>query len=79
MCFVNRLYIKEEVEKVKNDKRDILKGMKSRKEFLLTLFKMIKERHKWWLLPVLILLAILSLFANILGGGTILPAIYTFF
>ncbi|MBN1913923.1 MAG: hypothetical protein JW788_05935 [Candidatus Omnitrophica bacterium] len=64
---------------MKKDKKDILKGIKSRREFLLALFIMIKERHKWWLLPLLILLAILSLFTNILKGGTILPAIYTFF
>lgn len=64
---------------MKKDKKNILKSMKSRKEFLLALFMMIKERNKWWLLPLLVLLAILSLFTNILKGGTILPAIYTFF
>jgi len=64
---------------MEKDEKNILKSVKSRGEFLLALFMMIKERKKWWLLPLLFLLAVLSLFTNILKDGAILPAIYTFF
>lgn len=56
-----------------------IKNIKNRLELLFLLFIMIKEKRKWWLLPLLFLLAILSIFINISGNNPILPAIYTFF
>lgn len=62
--------------RLKNKK---IEEVKNRLELLILLFIMIKERRKWWLLPFLLLLAILSLFINIFNSQPILPAIYTFF
>jgi len=59
--------------------REQLKEVKSRWELLGMLWLSIKLKKKWWLLPLLFLLAILSIFFNILNNYSILPAIYTFF
>ncbi len=46
--------------------------------FLLQLWKFLKERKKWWLAPIIILLLILGIL--ILTSGTaIAPFIYTLF
>lgn len=49
------------------------------KELLLYLYILIKENKKWWLLPFLIVLGILSLFVSLTGNQSILPAIYAIF
>lgn len=51
----------------------------SNKELLLELFLMIKQQKKWWLLPLLFVLAFLSIFVNLAGNSSILPAIYALF
>jgi uncharacterized membrane protein len=58
---------------------DDFRKLKNRWELLYMLFLMIKKNKKWWLLPLLLMLAILSIFVNIFGNQAILPAIYTFF
>ena len=40
---------------------------------------MIVETKKWWLLPILLVLAMLSLFAALTGSSSVLPAIYALF
>jgi len=51
----------------------------SNRELLIELFLMIKEHKKWWLLPLLFVLAFLSIFVNLAGNSSILPAIYALF
>lgn len=60
-------------ERLKNKK------INSNKELLIELFLMIKEHKKWWLLPLLMVLAFLSIFVNLAGNSSILPAIYALF
>ncbi len=70
--------MKEENQKTREINKQI-ENVKSKWELLLLLFLSIKEKRKWWLLPLLLFIAVLSIFMNILGQGSILPAIYTFF
>ncbi|MCL4234587.1 MAG: hypothetical protein KJ042_08715 [Deltaproteobacteria bacterium] len=51
----------------------------SNRELLLFLFLMIRENKKWWLLPLLFVLSILSMFVSLTGNASILPAIYALF
>lgn len=55
------------------------KRISNNKELLIELFLMIKEHKKWWLLPLLLVLAFLSIFVNLAGNSSILPAIYALF
>ena len=47
-------------------------------EFLKDIFKLMKERKKWWLLPILILLLVFGLLVLLSGTG-LAPFIYTLF
>jgi len=64
---------------LKNLRNKEIKEIKSRFELIGFLFLRIREKRKWWLLPIILLLAIFSLFINIFNNQSILPAIYTFF
>ncbi len=66
---------KEENKKPGAHKRDI----KSNLDILIELFVLIKTHKKWWLLPLLLVLAFLSMFVNLSGNHSILPAIYALF
>lgn len=46
---------------------------------MVELFRLIKERKKWWLLPIYFVLAFLGLFVALVGGQSVLPAIYALF
>lgn len=48
-------------------------------DVLVLLFVMIKNAKKWWLIPLLIILAFLSIFVRLSGNSSILPAIYALF
>lgn len=48
-------------------------------DILLSLFVMIKTSGKWWLLPLLIFLAFLSIFVRLSTSSSVLPAIYALF
>ncbi|MFC1889585.1 DUF5989 family protein [Thermodesulfobacteriota bacterium] len=61
------------------DQKDLPLKFENNRELLLFLFLMIRENKKWWLLPLLFVLAILSLFASLTGNTSILPAIYALF
>ena len=61
------------------DRKDLPLKFSNNREVLLFLFIVIKENKKWWLLPLFLILAFLSLFANLTGNTTILPAIYALF
>lgn len=65
--------------KSENDRQDQPLKFENNREVLLFLFIMIKENKKWWLLPMLAVLAILSLFASLTGNASVLPAIYALF
>lgn len=48
-------------------------------DVILLLFVMIKNARKWWLIPLLIVLAFLSIFVRLSGNSSVLPAIYALF
>lgn len=51
----------------------------SNKDLLIYFFVQIKRYRKWWLLPLLLVLAFLALFVSLTGNSSILPAIYALF
>ncbi len=63
----------------KKPAKKTLPQMNSNKDLLIYLFLLIKENKKWWLLPLLFVLALLGLFVGLTGNQSILPAIYAFF
>ncbi len=56
-----------------------LQRIRKNNQLIVQLFQMIVETKKWWLLPILFVLAILSLFAALTGSSSVLPAIYALF
>lgn len=48
-------------------------------EFFRELVWFIRERKKYWLLPVIVLLLLVSVFIVFLGSSVIAPFIYTVF
>jgi len=48
-------------------------------EFLADLWNFMKQRKKFWLLPVIIVLLLLGVLMVIGGSGAIAPFIYTLF
>lgn len=56
-----------------------LPKLENNRDLLLFLFIMIKENRKWWLFPLLFVLAILGMFVSLTGNTSILPAIYALF
>jgi len=56
-----------------------LKRIKKNNQLIVQLFQMIVETKKWWLLPILFVLVLLSLFAALTGSSSVLPAIYALF
>ena len=47
--------------------------------FLLEFWLFLRERKKWWLAPILLVLGILSLLIVFTEGSAIAPFIYTLF
>jgi len=48
-------------------------------EFLTDLLAFMKERKKWWLLPVILVLALIGVLVVIGGSSAVAPFIYTLF
>lgn len=48
-------------------------------KMLSEIFKLIVENKKWWLMPIFMVFGLLSFFAVLAGGNSILPAIYALF
>jgi hypothetical protein len=48
-------------------------------ELLKDLFRFLKERKKFWLIPVVIVLLLVGLLIVMAGGSAIAPFIYTIF
>lgn len=68
------------MKKIGIEKLDKKKSrLDSNRELLIMLFILIKENKKWWLLPLLLILAFLSTFVSLSGSRSILPAIYALF
>jgi uncharacterized membrane protein len=55
------------------------KRLKENNKLIISLYFLIKENKKWWLLPLLVVLAFLGLFIGLSGNQSILPAIYALF
>ncbi|MFA5260517.1 MAG: DUF5989 family protein [Candidatus Omnitrophota bacterium] len=53
--------------------------IKSNIGLLKELLLLIMINKKWWLLPLLFILAFLSMFVSLTGNQSILPAIYALF
>ncbi len=53
--------------------------IQSNMDLLIELFLLIKMHKKWWLLPLLIVLAFLGVFVSLSGNSAVLPAIYALF
>lgn len=53
--------------------------VRSNFKLLKELFTLIKEHKKWWLLPLLFVLAFLGLFVSLSSSKSVLPAIYALF
>lgn len=51
----------------------------SNREFLSFLYQRIRQKRKWWLLPVLLLLYVLASMFNLPGKESVLPALYFLF
>lgn len=48
-------------------------------EFLKDLWAFLKVRKKFWLLPVIIIMLLLSILSFLVGGSAVAPFIYTLF
>lgn len=49
------------------------------KEFFSDLFLFLKERKKWWLMPVIVFIVIISLIVVFASGSALAPFIYSLF
>ena len=61
------------------DKKPGKKNIKNNWDLIIYLYILIKTNKKWWLLPMLIVLAFLGIFISLTGNASILPAIYALF
>lgn len=48
-------------------------------EFITDLWKFIRARKKFWLVPVIVVLLLLGILVVIAGGSSLAPFIYTLF
>lgn len=53
--------------------------LKNNFKILYELFVLIIKNKKWWLLPLLLVLAFLGLFISFAGNSSVLPIIYALF
>lgn len=56
-----------------------LSNLKSRFSILKELWEFMKHRKRWWLLPIVVLLALLGLLIIFTEGSALAPFIYTLF
>lgn len=66
---------------MKPDKKpkDAREVFKTNRDVVLSLFILIRETKKWWLLPIWLVLGLLGLFVSLSGNSSLLPAIYAVF
>jgi hypothetical protein len=60
-------------------KKSTIQNVKENYSMLKEIFFLIKKNKKWWLMPIFMVLAFLSMFIALAGGNSILPAIYALF
>ena len=53
--------------------------LKANARLLKEIFDLIRLNKKWWLLPMFAVFAIISFLMVLVGGSSVLPAIYTLF
>lgn len=61
------------------EKLSFTEKFKQNYSMLKEIFVLLKTHRKWWLMPIFLVFAILSMFIVLVGGGSILPAIYAIF
>lgn len=61
------------------EKKSYKERIKENKQILSEIYTMIKVNKKWWLMPIFMVFAFLTLFLTLAGGGSVLPAIYALF
>lgn len=62
-----------------NKKTNIIHRYKQTFKLVKDLWRLIIKNKKWWLVPIFAVFAIFSLFITLVGGSSILPAIYAIF
>lgn len=60
-------------------KKPLKQRYKENSEIMKEIFQLLKNNKKWWLMPFFFVLFVMSLFAVLVGGNSILPAIYALF
>ena len=60
-------------------KKSFKESLKENTQILKEIFQMIKDHKKLWLMPIFLVFAFFSLFLSLIGGGSVLPAIYALF
>lgn len=60
-------------------KTNIIQRYKQTFKLVSDLWRLIVKNKKWWLVPIFTVFAIFSLFITLVGGSSILPAIYAIF
>ena len=53
--------------------------LKANAHLLKEIYDLIRVNKKWWLLPIFFVFAIVSFLMVLVGGSSVLPAIYTLF
>lgn len=64
---------------MEENKKSLGKRLKENNKVMKEIFLLLKENKKWWLMPFFFVLFLVSLFAVLVGGSSILPAIYALF
>lgn len=57
----------------------VIERLRENNRLLNEIFGLIVQNKKWWLLPIFFVFSILSMFLALLGGSSVLPAIYALF
>ena len=52
---------------------------KANAQLLGEIFDLIRRNKKWWLMPIFLVFAVISFLMVLVGGSSVLPAIYTLF
>lgn len=60
-------------------KMSLIQRYKQTFKLIKELWKLMVENKKWWLLPIFFVFVTFSLFITLVGGSSILPAIYAIF
>ncbi len=69
------------MSEIKPNETKMPMGKKFKENFriLKEIFTLIKSNKKWWLMPIFLVFALVSLLMILVGGSSILPAIYALF